>query len=114
MDQMNDSEAMAVFRALGDPTRFELMRVLGEGDGTSATELAVRLPITRQAVAKQIAVLEEAGLVVRGHRGRAVVYRVRPDVMTEAADWLLRPSVAWDVRLAGLGDALGAVLGKRE
>jgi len=32
---------------------------------------------------------------------------VQPDVMTEAADWLLRASVAWDVRLAGLGEALG-------
>ena len=113
MDEMSDDGAMAVFRALGDPTRLELMRVLGEGNGASATELAVRLPITRQAVAKQIAVLEEAGLVVRGHRGRAVVYRVEPDVMTEAADWLLRTSVAWDVRLAGLGAALGAVLGKQ-
>ena len=114
MDEMSDDGAMAVFRALGDPTRLELMRVLGEGDGVSATELAVRMPITRQAVAKQIAMLEEAGLIARGHRGRAVVYRVQPDAMTEAADWLLRASVAWDVRLAGLGAALGAVFGGDE
>jgi hypothetical protein len=46
----------------------------------------VRSPITRQTVAKQIAVLEAAGLVVRGHRGQTVVYREEPDVMTEAAD----------------------------
>jgi DNA-binding transcriptional ArsR family regulator len=106
---MNTSEATAIFRALGDPTRLELMQVLGEGNGVSATELAVRLPITRQAVTKHIAVLSEAGLVGREQRGRAVVYRVEPDVMTEAADWLLRASVAWDVRLAGLGDALARV-----
>jgi DNA-binding transcriptional ArsR family regulator len=101
---------MAVFRTLGDPTRLELMRVLGEGNEVSVTELALRLPITRQAVAKQIAVLEEAGLVVRGHRGRAVVYRVEPDVMTEAANWLLRTSVAWDVRRARLGSVVDSVL----
>jgi len=104
---MNNDEATAIFRALGDPTRLELMQVLSEGDGESATALAVRMPITRQAVAKHIAVLEEAGLIGREPRGRAVVYRVQPDVMTEAADWLLRASVAWDVRLAGLGEALG-------
>jgi DNA-binding transcriptional ArsR family regulator len=86
MNEMRDDGAMAVFRALGDLTRLELMRVLGEGDGALATELAVRSPITRQTVAKQIAVLEAAGLVVRGHRGQTVVYREEPDVMTEAAD----------------------------
>lgn len=111
---MKTEEATAIFRALGDPMRLELMQVLGEGRGASATELAVRLPITRQAVAKHVAVLSEAGLVGREQRGRAVVYHAQPDVMTEAADWLLRASVAWDVRLANLGDALGAALGGEE
>lgn len=106
---MNSAEATAIFRALGDPTRLELMQVLGAGDGASATELAVRLPVTRQAVTKHMAVLSEAGLLEREQRGRAVVYRVRPDVMTEAADWLLRASVAWDVRLADLGAHLARV-----
>ena len=106
---MNTIEATTIFRALGDPTRLEMMQVLGEGDGASATELAVRLPITRQAVAKHVAVLSDAGLLEREQRGRAVVYRVQPDAMTEAADWLLRASVAWDVRLANLGAHLGRV-----
>lgn len=109
---MKTEEATAIFRALGDPTRLEMMQVLGEGSGATATELAVRLPITRQAVAKHVAVLSEAGLLEREQRGRAVVYHVQPDVMTEAADWLLRASVAWDVRLADLGAHLARVRGE--
>lgn len=109
---MKTEEATAIFRALGDPTRLEMMQVLGEGSGATATELAVRLPITRQAVAKHVTVLSEAGLLEREQRGRAVVYHVQPDVMTEAADWLLRASVAWDVRLADLGAHLARVRGE--
>lgn len=111
---MKTEEATAIFRALGDPTRLEVMQVLGGGSGATATELALRLPITRQAVAKHVAVLSEAGLLEREQRGRAVIYHAQPDVLTEAADWLLRASVAWDVRLANLGSALGAALGGEE
>ena len=96
---MNATEASAVFRALGDPTRLEVLRLLGTGDGATATDLAARLPITRQGVTKHAAILGDAGLLESASRGRAVVYRVRPDAMTEAAEWLSRAGAAWDARL---------------
>ena len=43
--------------------------------------------------------LSEVALVTGEPRGRAVIYRVRPDVMTEAAQWLERAGAAWDARL---------------
>jgi len=103
---MNASEASTVFRALGDPTRLEVLRLLGDGEGYTATALADRLPITRQGVSKHVAVLNEAGLLDAESRGRAVIYRVRPGVMTEAAQWLKRAGVAWDARLDRLRDHL--------
>lgn len=103
---MNTTEASTVFRSLGDPTRLEVLRLLGDGDGYTATALADRLPITRQGVSKHVAVLSEAGLVDAESRGRAVIYRVRPGVMAEAAQWLERAEAAWDARLARLRDHL--------
>lgn len=96
---MNATEASAVFRALGDPMRLEVLQLLGEADGASATALANRLPITRQGVTKHVTVLSNAGLVESESRGRAVIYRVRPNVAAEAAEWLNRAGAAWDARL---------------
>ncbi len=96
---MNTTEASAVFRALGDPMRLEVLQLLGEADGASATALADRLPITRQGVTKHVAVLSKAGLVESESQGRAVIYRVRPNVAAEAAEWLNRAGAAWDARL---------------
>lgn len=96
---MNTTEASAVFRALGDPIRLQVLQLLGDGDGASATALAERLPITRQGVMKHVAVLGNAGLVESEPRGRSVIYRVRPDVAAEAAAWLNRAGAAWDARL---------------
>ena len=99
---MNATEASAIFRALGDPTRLEVLQLLGEGEGATATALARRLPITRQGVSKHVTVLSEAGLVASEARGRSIIYRVRPGVMAEAAEWLSRAEAAWDTRLARL------------
>jgi DNA-binding transcriptional ArsR family regulator len=60
-----DIEAMAeqVFTALADPTRRAILAALASGGPATATDLAGRLPITRQAVAKHLALLAGAGLV---------------------------------------------------
>jgi DNA-binding transcriptional ArsR family regulator len=93
--------------------RLELVELLGEGGEATATALARRLPITRQGVSKHIAVLQQAGLVESEARGRSVLYRLRPEAMTEAAAWLDRAEATWDARLARLrahleGGAAGA------
>lgn len=72
--------------------------LLAEGDGT-ATSLAQRLPVTRQAVAKHLGVLDRAGLV-RGRRmGREKRYRVDDAQLARAVAQLSSVGAAWDARL---------------
>lgn len=91
----------AVFSALSDPTRRQVIRCLSEAPGT-ATELAGRLPVTRQAVAKHLAALDEAGLVTGERSGREVRYRLTPSPMTEAVGWMTEVGAEWDLRLEAL------------
>ena len=91
----------AVFAALGDPTRREVIRLLSEGPST-ATELSSDLPVSRQAVAKHLAALDEAGLVGSERSGREVRYHLTPGPMAEAASWLGDVGARWDRRLEAL------------
>jgi DNA-binding transcriptional ArsR family regulator len=93
------SEVGAVLAALADPTRRELLDALaGEGQA-SASRLARRVPVSRQAVMKHLRVLERAGLVSGGRAGREVLYRVRPEPLDASARWLQEKAAAWDRRL---------------
>jgi DNA-binding transcriptional ArsR family regulator len=64
-DLQPDIEAVAeqVFTALADPSRRDILATLAVGGPATATDLAARLPITRQAIAKHLALLTDAGLV---------------------------------------------------
>ena len=91
-----------VMAALADPTRWRVLNLLAErGEGT-ATTLAGELPVSRVAVVKHLAVLDRAGLVEGGRRGREVVYRVRPARLEEAARWMAGLASQWDRRLDAL------------
>jgi DNA-binding transcriptional ArsR family regulator len=87
-----------VFAALGDATRWSILVALGEGDA-SASALAVRLPVTRQAIAKHLAVLEDVGLVESMRAGRELRYRVLGSQLSATARSLDRIGVEWDRRL---------------
>jgi DNA-binding transcriptional ArsR family regulator len=93
----------AVFAALADPTRRQVVEtLLHEGD-TSVPVLTGRLPISRQAVAKHLAALDEAGLIERSPgRGREIRYALRPGALAPAADWVKRAESDWDGRLERL------------
>ena len=99
-----DAEARAglVFEALADPTRRMLLRGVAERGPVTATELAADLPISRQAVAKQLAVLRLAGLVEPNRYGRETRFSARPEPLTEAGQWLMATGSSWDDRLARL------------
>ena len=86
-----------VFAALGDPTRQRLLDVVAQGGG-SAADMAAMLDITRQAVEKQLRVLEDAGLVQRVHLGRRVRFAVRTEALAETATWLSSLADIWDRR----------------
>src|SRR6266508_3020193 len=102
-----DVEAMAeqVFVALADPTRRAILAALASGGPATATDLAGRLPITRQAIAKHLALLAEAGLVTAepGER-RRVRYRLRSAPMQVAQQFLAALARDWDRRLDALKD----------
>src|SRR5690349_14125602 len=104
-----DAEAIAeqVFTALADPTRRSVLAALAADGPATATDLAARLPITRQAVAKHLALLEEAGLVTAepGER-RRVRYRLRSAPMRVAQQFLAALARDWDGPLAALRDHL--------
>ena len=94
-----------VFDALADPTRRLMLQRLAAGEELTATGLAGELPITRQAVAKHLNVLDDAGLVSSAKVGREVRYSFEPEPLSEAVDWLATVGAAWDrrlTRLAGL------------
>src|SRR5277367_4303866 len=104
-----DTEGIAeqVFAALADPTRRAILAALAAGGPATATELADRLPITRQAVAKHLALLAEAGLVTAepGER-RRVRYRLRSAPMRVAQQFLAALARDWDGPLDALKDHL--------
>jgi DNA-binding transcriptional ArsR family regulator len=70
-----------------------------QGEAT-ATRLAERLPVSRQAVVKHLAVLDAAGLVSGSRVGREVRYSVRPVALDATARWMGALAADWDRRLA--------------
>jgi DNA-binding transcriptional ArsR family regulator len=96
----------AVFDALGDPGRRALVSSVADRGTATATELAADLPVTRQAVAKQLVALADAGLLRATRVGRETRYAVTPQPLGDAAEWLLTVGAQWDERLAALGKSL--------
>jgi DNA-binding transcriptional ArsR family regulator len=95
----------AVFTALADPSRRQIIGVLAARGTATATAVAEELAITRQAVAKHLATLRDAGLVDAQRAGREVRYRLRPAPLRLAARWLDTAAGVWDDRLSALKDA---------
>jgi DNA-binding transcriptional ArsR family regulator len=93
------AELVPVFAALGDETRWSILAALGEGDA-SASALAGRLPVSRQAIAKHLAVLQEVGLVEPVRVGREVRFRVLGAQLSDTAHRLDAVGAEWDRRLA--------------
>ena len=93
-----------LFGVLADPTRRALLSQLVHDGPDTATHLAGRHPLTRQAVVKHLRVLADAGLVVPERAGREVRYRATPERLADAVRWLLDTSTKWDRRLDRLRD----------
>jgi DNA-binding transcriptional ArsR family regulator len=92
----------AIFSALSDPTRREVIRRLSEKGPTTLGELAAELPVTRQAVSKHLVVLEEAGLVQSSGDTRRQRYRLTPRPLADAMGWMVDVGAEWDERLDAL------------
>jgi predicted transcriptional regulator len=88
-----------VFAALADDTRWDILTRLGSRE-LSASALASELPVSRQAIAKHLAALAEAGLVSSTTVGREIRYRAIGARLSAVATELDRIGAEWDARLA--------------
>ena len=102
-----ESIAEQVFAALADPSRRAILASLAASGPATATDLAGRLPITRQAIAKHLGLLADAGLVTAepGER-RRVRYRLHSAPMQVAQQFLAALARDWDGPLAALKEHL--------
>ncbi|HVX30698.1 MAG TPA: autorepressor SdpR family transcription factor, partial [Nitrolancea sp.] len=78
----------AVFRALSDPTRREILRLLRAGD-LSAGELSDRFPTARSTISGHLSVLKDAGLVVTERQGTTIIYSLNVAVYEELLSSIL-------------------------
>ena len=97
-----DDNIGAVFAALADPTRRQVVRSLSRQPDLTASRLAGELPMTRQAVTKHLAALDRAGLVSARREGRETRYTLTPAPLAEAIDWMTAVGAQWDARLERL------------
>jgi predicted transcriptional regulator len=88
-----------LWAAIGDPTRRRVLDLLLAGGPGTASGLSRSLPVSRQAVAKHLTVLERAGLVKAEAAGREVKYGVDPEQFARAVAQLTAVRQAWDGRL---------------
>jgi DNA-binding transcriptional ArsR family regulator len=95
----NADRAGAVFSALADPTRRRVVRELSADGPLTATQLADRIPVSRQAITKHFAALEEAGLATSTRTGRESRFELRTEPFAEAEEWMRAIGATWDRRL---------------
>jgi DNA-binding transcriptional ArsR family regulator len=94
-----------VFRALADPTRRAVVERLGRGPAAT-TELARPFSMTLPSFTEHMSQLERCGLVTSEKHGRVRTFRLAPEPLAEAADWLEEQRRLWERRLDQLDDYL--------
>jgi DNA-binding transcriptional ArsR family regulator len=99
---MPQTDPGPVFAALADPTRRQVIELLSRHPGMTASSLAGELPVSRQAIAKHLAQLREAGLAAAEVNGRETRYRLTPEPLTGAMAWMAEAGAQWDARLERL------------
>lgn len=88
-----------LWSAIGDPTRRRMLDLLLTSSGGTATSLSEGLPVTRQAVAKHLVVLDRVGLVHASAEGREKRYRIDEAQLARAVAQLTAVGNTWDARL---------------
>ena len=88
-----------LWSAVGEPTRRRMLDLLLADGGGTASSLSEQLPVTRQAVAKHLGVLDRVGLVRAAPAGRERRYQVDEVQFARAVAQLTSVGAAWDSRL---------------
>ncbi|KHL11110.1 helix-turn-helix protein [Mumia flava] len=104
----------ALWSAIGDPTRRRMLDLLLAGGPGTATSLSEQLPVTRQAVAKHLGVLDRVGLVEATPSGRERHYHVDEAQLERAAAQLNAVGQTWDARLRRIKTIAEAIQRDRE
>ena len=99
------TDPQPLLAALADPTRRAVFERLNSEGPASASKLATELPISRQAIAKHLNLLDSVGLVDRREQGRQVVYSARVAPLRDVATWLETVGEEWDNRLERLKES---------
>ena len=89
----------ALWSAIGDPTRRQMLDLLLARSAATATSLSEELPVTRQAVAKHLTVLDRVGLVHAAQAGREKRYEIDEAQFARAVAQLNAVGNTWDARL---------------
>lgn len=95
----------SVFRALADPTRRDILRLLSDHDMTIG-EVSQNFDMTRAAVKKHLTALSDGGLITVQPRGRERINRINPLGFAPVLDWLSFFDAFWDDRLSALKTAI--------
>lgn len=92
----------SVFAALADPTRRQVVETALRDGTVTVPRLTAELPMSRQAVAKHVAALQDAGVLARVGGGRDLAFRLEPEALRGASGWLAGVEREWDERLGRL------------
>lgn len=106
---MNTAIDDELWSAVGDSTRRRMLDLLLTDGGGTATTLSRQLPITRQAVAKHLGVLQRVGMVQVTNSGRERIFEVSQAQLARAVAQLSSVGAAWDARLhriKGIAEAI--------
>ena len=93
------------FRALADPTRRTILLMLREQD-MSIRDVAAEFDVTRAAIQKHLAILEEGELISVRRSGRERLNHLEPAALRAVSDWFGFFDAYWDDRLASLKNAI--------
>ena len=100
-----DEPVDRVFRALSDQTRRQVLARLSRSPA-SVTELAAPFEMALPSFVQHLRVLEACGLVRSTKAGRVRTYRIVPEQMKLAEEWLARQRTLWECRLDQLDEYL--------
>ena len=95
---VEDQQLDALFTALSDRTRRDILARLSAGEAT-VKELAEPYPMTIQAVSQHIRVLERSGLISQGRHRQTRPCRLEPAALDSAVSWLEESRRAWSERM---------------
>jgi DNA-binding transcriptional ArsR family regulator len=95
-------EVVDLFRALGDPTRLEIVRRLASGEPHTISSVSSKLNITRQGARKHLQILVDAHVVSLNPKGRDTEVRLLRDTLGKGQAFIEKLERQWDKRLEAL------------